>query len=71
MSVVYIVFPLALVLAGVALAAYLWAVRSGQFDDLETPGLRVLNEEEDGRPGDPASPPRVNGAAGPESAPPG
>ena len=39
MSVLFIVVPLALVIVAVALAGYLWAVRSGQMDDLETPGL--------------------------------
>jgi cbb3-type cytochrome oxidase maturation protein len=46
MSVLFIVVPLALVIVGSALGAYLWAVRSGQMDDLETPGLRVVNDEE-------------------------
>ncbi len=46
MSVLFIVVPLALVIVGVALAGYLWAVRSGQMDDLETPGLRVLRDDE-------------------------
>ena len=28
------------------LAAFIWATRSGQFDDLSTPGVRVLFDEE-------------------------
>lgn len=50
MSVLYIVLPLALLLGGAALAAFLWAVRRGQFDDLETPAIRVVLED-DGIPG--------------------
>jgi cbb3-type cytochrome oxidase maturation protein len=46
MSVLYIVVPMALVIVGVALAGYLWAVRNGQMDDLETPGLRVIRDDE-------------------------
>ncbi len=46
MSVLFIVVPLALVIVAVALAGYLWAVRSGQMDDLETPGLRVVRDDE-------------------------
>ena len=46
MSVIYIVLPLALVLGGVALGAFLWAVRRGQFEDLDTPPLRVVLEGE-------------------------
>jgi cbb3-type cytochrome oxidase maturation protein len=48
MSVIYIVLPLALALAGGALAAFLWAVRKGQFDDLETPAIRVALEDDAG-----------------------
>ena len=46
MSAVFIALPVALLLALVALAAFVWSVRSGQMDDLETPGVRVLVEEE-------------------------
>jgi cbb3-type cytochrome oxidase maturation protein len=33
--------------AGVFLAAFVWAVRSGQFDDAHTPAIRVLFDEDD------------------------
>lgn len=46
MSVLYVVVPLALVIVAIALAGYLWAVRSGQMDDLETPGIRVILDDE-------------------------
>lgn len=46
MSVIYIVLPLALFFGGVALAAFVWAVRRGQFDDLDTPSIRVVFEDE-------------------------
>lgn len=46
MSVLFIVVPLAVVMAGVALVAFLLAVRRGQFDDLDTPAVRMLFEEE-------------------------
>jgi cbb3-type cytochrome oxidase maturation protein len=46
MSVIYIVLPLALLLGGAALAAFLWAVRKGQFDDLETPAIRIALEDD-------------------------
>jgi len=45
MEVIYIVLPLAIVLAGVALAAFLWAVRKGQYDDLDTPPYRALFDD--------------------------
>jgi cbb3-type cytochrome oxidase maturation protein len=46
MSVIFIVLPLALVIIGAAVAAYLWAVRAGQFDDLTTPAIRALQDDE-------------------------
>ena len=46
MSVIYIVLPLALLFAAVALIVFARAVRAGQFDDLETPALRMLHEED-------------------------
>jgi len=47
MSVLYVVLPLSLLLAVAAVATFVWAVRSGQLDDLETPGVRILVEEEE------------------------
>ncbi len=46
MEVVFILLPLALLIAGVMLALFVWAVRSGQFDDLETPAVRILFEDQ-------------------------
>lgn len=46
MSVLWLVLPLALLLSGGALAAFLWAARRGQLDDLETPAIRMLYDEE-------------------------
>ncbi len=46
MSVLYIVVPLAILLSGSAVAAFLWAVRGGQFDDVRTPGMRALHDDE-------------------------
>lgn len=46
MSVVFIILPLAVVMAIVAVAAFIWAVRQGQMDDLDTPGVRMLFDDE-------------------------
>ena len=35
------------VLLGFAVWAFFWAVRSGQFDDLDTPAVRILLDDED------------------------
>jgi cbb3-type cytochrome oxidase maturation protein len=45
MTVLYVVFPVALLLSAFAVVAFLWAVRRGQFDDLTTPALRVLTDD--------------------------
>ena len=40
--------PISLVLLGIAIAAFVWAVRRGQFDDMDTPALDILVDD-DGR----------------------
>lgn len=50
MSVMFILLPVALIFSGAALLVFVWAARAGQFDDLETPGLRILHEDEDAAP---------------------
>ena len=46
MSILYLLVPLALALAAAMVGGFLWAVRSGQFDDVTTPALRVLLDDE-------------------------
>jgi cbb3-type cytochrome oxidase maturation protein len=48
-SVIFVVLPIALVLLAGAIAAYAWAARRGQFDDLTTPAMRALHDD-DGPP---------------------
>ena len=46
MESVYLLIPVSVILVfGIALAFW-WSVRSGQFDDLEGPGFRVLMDDE-------------------------
>lgn len=47
MSVVFIALPVALLLAAAGVAAFIWATRTGQMDDLETPAQRVLLDDDD------------------------
>jgi len=47
MSVLMIMIPLALLLAGLAVAAFVIAVKRGQFDDLDTPALRAVFDDDD------------------------
>ncbi len=46
METIFVLLPLALLVAGIAVAAFIWAARSGQFDDLETPAVRILFDDE-------------------------
>lgn len=45
MTALFVLVPLAIVIAGVALAAFFWAVHGGQFDDLDTPRYRALFDD--------------------------
>lgn len=47
MTVLFIVLPIALVLAAAGLAAFLWAVRQGQYDDLDTPPYRMIFDDDE------------------------
>ena len=47
MNVVLILIPIALLLGLSGLAAFMWALRSGQFDDLDGAALRILDTDED------------------------
>lgn len=57
MSVLWIVIPLAFIFAAVAVWAFVWTVRSGQMDDLDTPASRILIEDEDIVPAEPKQKP--------------
>jgi cbb3-type cytochrome oxidase maturation protein len=46
MAILIVLIPLGLVLLGIAVAAFIWAVRHDQFEDLESEGSRILFEEE-------------------------
>lgn len=47
MSILFALIPLAIALLALAVWAFFWAVRSGQFDDLDTPPVRILLDDED------------------------
>ena len=49
MDIVYLLIPLSLVLVFLIGAVFWWALRRGQFDDLEGPAQRILMDDE-GRP---------------------
>jgi cbb3-type cytochrome oxidase maturation protein len=49
MDILYILIPLSVVLVAVIVTAFLWAIRSGQFDDLEGPAHRILSDDDEER----------------------
>jgi cbb3-type cytochrome oxidase maturation protein len=49
MSIVFVLLPLSGALAAAAIAAFVWAVRKGQLDDLDTPALRILHDDDGDR----------------------
>jgi cbb3-type cytochrome oxidase maturation protein len=67
MEVIYLLIPLSLVLVAVIVGFVIWAVKSGQFEDLERPGYRILDDDDGIQPHrEEASPgrSRENGSSG-------
>ena len=56
MSVLVYLIPIALALGGLGLLAFLWALRSGQFDDLDGAAERILFDDDEQQ--DPSRPDR-------------
>ncbi|MEM1329768.1 MAG: cbb3-type cytochrome oxidase assembly protein CcoS [Planctomycetota bacterium] len=46
MMVLFIMLPIALLLAACAIGTFVWAARAGQFDDLDTPPMRAMLDDE-------------------------
>ena len=46
MKIIYVLIPLSLMLLGLAIWAFFWAVRNDQFEDLDTPAMDILDDEE-------------------------
>jgi cbb3-type cytochrome oxidase maturation protein len=46
MNILYLLIPLALLVLGIAVWIFFWAVGSGQFDDLDTPAMRVILDDD-------------------------
>ena len=46
MTNLLILIPVALFLGGIGLAAFIWSLRSGQYDDLEGASWRIIQNDE-------------------------
>jgi cbb3-type cytochrome oxidase maturation protein len=47
MNILFFLVPIALILAGAFVGAFIWAVRHGQFDDMHSPAVRMLLDDQD------------------------
>ena len=51
MEILYLLIPLSVVLVFAIAVAFWWSVKSGQFDDLEGPGFKVLMDDDEAAQG--------------------
>lgn len=49
MDILFLLIPISLIIMGIAIGLFLWAIRSGQFEDLEGPAHRILMDDDDPR----------------------
>jgi cbb3-type cytochrome oxidase maturation protein len=47
MNILIYLIPIALLMGGIGLVAFLWSLKSGQYDDLEGSSWRVLDDGDD------------------------
>jgi cbb3-type cytochrome oxidase maturation protein len=48
MNILVVLIPVSLILGGLGLAAFLWTLRSNQYDDLDGDAWRILSEDDQG-----------------------
>ena len=47
MNIIYLLIPIALILVGIIIWLFLWAVKTDQFEDMEGPAYRILMDDDD------------------------
>jgi cbb3-type cytochrome oxidase maturation protein len=56
MGILYLLIPLTVIIMIIAIWGFIWAIKNGQFDDLDGPAYRILMDDDDPRiPGSPGS----------------
>ena len=50
MRILLVLIPISLVLLGIAIAAFFWAVRRGQFEDLDSAAIDILRDDKTDAP---------------------
>ena len=63
MEIMYLLIPLSVILVFLIGVVFWWSLRSGQYDDLEGPGYRILMDDDRSAGEPPAAAPRRNGDA--------
>ena len=46
MNILLFLIPISLVMIGAAALLFVWAVKRGQFDDLDTPAIDILRDDD-------------------------
>lgn len=46
MEILFLLIPISLIIIGLIVWMFLWAIRSGQFDDLEGPAHQILMDKD-------------------------
>lgn len=46
MEIIFVLLPLSIFLGSIFVVAFWWSTKTGQYDDLQTPAVRILPEEE-------------------------
>jgi cbb3-type cytochrome oxidase maturation protein len=46
MSIIYVLIPLAIIIVGIAIGVFFWAVKSNQFEDLDRQGYSILFDDD-------------------------
>lgn len=64
MNILFVLIPISIVLLLVMIGAFIWAVRKGQFEDLDAAAIDILSDEAPppGRPEEQRTPPRDDDA---------
>jgi len=47
MDIIYVLVPLSILLLTIAVAIFFWAVKGGQFDDLDSPAHKILFDDDE------------------------
>jgi cbb3-type cytochrome oxidase maturation protein len=46
MNIIFLLIGISILIAAIAISAFFWAMRNGQNDDMETPAIRILFDDD-------------------------